>query len=110
MTKTLNRTLAVLTLCTCCAVLLAPAAMADDHGVTFKNQTAATQYVLAVYGEGGSCSEMSEKVQLTLEAGEETTLESGDSNVCWCSSTFGKIADCSNSWNKVKAGKVQKIR
>ena len=90
--------------------LLAPAAEAAGEDVTFKNMSADTQYVLAVFGDGGQCSDMSNKEQLTLEPGEEAVLESGTATVCWCSSTFGKIGDCHDSWRKTKAGKVQKIR
>jgi len=90
--------------------LLAPAASAAGENVTIKNMTADTQYVLAVFGEGGQCSEMSSKEQVTIEPGDEAVIQSGESTVCWCSSTFGKIGDCRDSWSRAKAGKTLKIR
>jgi hypothetical protein len=105
-----TKSVLILAIAAVCIVLVAPAAQAKGENVTFKNRTADTQYLLIVFGDGGQCSEMSNKEQLTLEPGEETMVESGDSTVCWCSSTFGKIADCRDSWNKTKAGKIEKIR
>lgn len=105
------RTTGLLVVCACLVATLAvaPAALADDANVTFKNMTASTQHILAVYGGGGSCADMADKEQLTVEPGDSATVESGDSKVCWCSSTMGKIASC-NPWSMTKAGKVQKIR
>lgn len=104
----------VLVSCACLLVAIvalgaAPTALAADANVTFKNQTASTQHVLAVYGDEGSCSDMSGKDQITLEPGQSATVESGDSKVCWCTSTLGKVGSC-NPWHMTKAGKVQKIR
>lgn len=110
MKQALTKSVVTLALTAFCIALLAPAAQAAGEDVTFKNMTAQTQYVLVVFGDGGQCSEMSEKEQLTLEPGDSATVESGDSNVCWCNSTFGKIGDCRDSWSKTKAGKTQKIR
>lgn len=110
MKQALTKSVLSLALAAFCIALLAPAAEAAGENVTFKNMSAETQHVLAVFGDGGQCSAMSNKEQLTLEPGEETVLESGTSMVCWCSSTFGKIGDCRDSWTKTKAGKVQKIR
>ena len=90
--------------------LLAPAAAAAGENVTIKNMTAKTQFVLAVYGEGEDCSQMSHKENLTIEPGQEAVVESGDAMVCWCNSTFGKIGDCRDSWSRTKAGKTLKIR
>jgi hypothetical protein len=100
----------ILAIAAVCIVLVAPAAQAKGENVTFKNQSADTQHLLVVFGEGSQCSAMSNKAQLTLEPGEETMVESGESTVCWCSSTFGKIGDCRDSWTKTKAGKTEKIR
>lgn len=101
----------VFVLCTCllAAVVALPAAAGEKENVTFKNQTADTQYVLVVYGGDGECSDMPERQQLTLEPGDSAEAESGDSDVCWCSSSFGKVGKC-GVWTKAKAGKVQKIR
>lgn len=98
----------ILALCT--FAFLAPSAEAGGENVTFKNQSPDTQYVLVVFGGDGKCSEMAEKEQITLAAGESLEVESGDSKVCWCSTTFGKIGDCRDSWNQTKAGKLQRIR
>lgn len=110
MKQALTKSVLCLAIAAFCVALLVPAAEAKGENVTFKNMSAETQHILAVFGDGGQCSDMSNKEQLTLEPGEEMVLESGDSTVCWCSSTFGKIGDCRDSWNKTKAGKVQKIR
>lgn len=110
MKQALTKSVLSLAIAAFCIALLAPTAEAKGENVTIKNATADTQYVLAVFGEDGKCSEMSEKEQLTIEPGEEATIESGASTVCWCSSTFGKIGDCRDSWSKAKAGKTLKIR
>lgn len=91
------------------ALATAPAALAEDGGVTIKNMTAETQYVLAVFGEGGSCDEMSREEKVALEAGESAMIPSGDSKVCWCSSSFGKVGEC-GTWHHAKPGSVQKLR
>lgn|GEM_PF-6468803 len=110
MKQALRKSVLTLAIAAFSIALLAPTAEAKGENVTFKNMTADTQYVLAVFGDGGQCSEMSEKEQLAIEPGEEATVESGTSNVCWCNSTFGKIGDCRDSWSKAKAGKTLKIR
>lgn len=105
------RTMGLLVGCLALMALLAPtqASAADDGTVAFKNMTAETQYILVMYGDGASCADKAQKEQLTVEPGDSVTVESGDSKVCWCSSTVGKIGSCS-PWSVTKAGKVQKIR
>ena len=110
MKQALTKSVLTFAIVACSIVLLAPPAEAGGENVTIKNMTADTQHVLAVYGDGGQCSDMSNKEQITIEPGEEAVIESGDATVCWCSSTFGKIGDCRDSWSRAKAGKTLKIR
>jgi hypothetical protein len=79
--------------------------MADNgaSGVTFDNKSRATVYLLATYGDK-QCGEMPERTQAALAANESLLVESGDSLVCWCTGTSGKVGDC-GEWQKAKAGK-----
>jgi hypothetical protein len=81
---------------------------AAAEGVTFENRSRDTQHVLVMYG-AAQCSEMTQKVQLSLEPNAKEVAKTGDSSVCWCSSTLGKVGSCSE-WNKAKAGKKVVVR
>lgn len=93
----------------CLALAAAPSALAEDGMVTFRNMTGETQHLLVRLGEAKQCSEKGEKIQLEIAAGESADVPAGAGDACFCHSTFGKIGDC-GSWNKAKAGKVEKIR
>ncbi|HUP22605.1 MAG TPA: hypothetical protein VNB06_06655 [Thermoanaerobaculia bacterium] len=83
-------------------------AIDKDQGVTFVNRSRDTQNVLAVYG-GDKCEEMTDRAQVTIEPGQNATVESGDELVCWCASTLGKVGNCT-VWTKAKSGKSVTIR
>jgi hypothetical protein len=83
-------------------------AVDKDKGVTFVNRSRDTQNVLAVYG-GDKCEEMTDRAQVTIEPGQNATVESGDKLVCWCASTLGKVGNCT-VWSKAKSGKSVTIR
>lgn len=78
------------------------------QGVTFVNRSRDTQNVLAVFG-AEKCEESTGRAQVAIEAGTSATVDSGDKPVCWCSSTLGKVGNCT-VWNKAKAGKSVTIR
>ena len=82
---------------------------AKGKDVTFHNRSDTVQHVLARFGGGGSCKERPQKEQLTLQKGERVVLESGEEDVCWCSSSAGKIGDCGDTWKKAKPGSFKRI-
>lgn len=84
------------------------AAVQEEGGVLFRNVGRDTQYVLATFN-GDKCGEMSDRAQLELAPGESQTVDSGDSRVCWCASTLGKVGNCSE-WSKAKPGKKVTLR
>ena len=81
------------------------AAVAKGKDVTFQNQARHTQQLLVSYGADAKCGEMPKQESVKLEVGESKVVESGESNVCWCSGS-GKVEVTScGEWKLARAGK-----
>ena len=81
-----------------------PAAVAKGKDVTFQNRARHTQQLLVSYGADASCGEMPKQENVKLEIGESKVIESGESNVCWCSGS-GKVevTEC-GEWKLARSG------
>jgi hypothetical protein len=84
------------------------AASQADGGVRFENVSRDTKFVLATF-DGEKCGEMQARAQLELAPGASETVDSGQSLVCWCASTSGKVGNCAD-WSKAKPGKKVALR
>jgi hypothetical protein len=82
-----------------------PAAVAKGKDVIFQNQARHVQQLLVSYGADAACGEMPQQENVKLEIGESKVVESGESNVCWCSGS-GKVevTKCGD-WKLARAGK-----
>jgi len=81
------------------------AAVAKGKDVTFQNQARHTQQLLVSYGADAKCGEMPTQESVKLEVKETKVIESGESDVCWCSGS-GKVEVTScGDWKLARAGK-----
>ncbi len=94
-----------------CTALGAGALMAQDKmaapaaggGVTFQNESGQAVVVFARYGAGDACEHMSNQVELQVASRSSSTVDSGDSKVCFCLVVPDRNT-CPTGWAQVKAG------
>ncbi|HLX06797.1 MAG TPA: hypothetical protein VKY89_02925 [Thermoanaerobaculia bacterium] len=94
-----------------CTALGAGALMAQDKmaapgaggGVTFQNESSQPVQLFARYGAGDSCEHGSNQVELHVAPGSSSTVDSGDSKVCFCLAVPDRNT-CPTGWTQVKPG------
>ena len=97
MIRTFRRSAAALALLAAVLVFALPAS-AKKQNVTFINETDAPRYILAVYGAGGSCEAMPEKVNFVVEPGQSYELDTAGKKACWCAGRVAAVSEC-QGWN-----------
>ena len=107
MTRSLRRPVATLAFLAALIAFAFPA-MAKKQAVTFVNTTDAPRYVLAVYGAGGSCDAMPEKINFVLEPGQSHQLDTAGGKACWCAGRRATVSQC-QGWNVGRPSKQVKI-
>jgi len=90
------------------AVAVGGAGAAETGGVTFHNASNHHVDLYVRYG-GSSCIDAATAQKVSVDAGQSTSVASGDAKVCYCLSVPER-ATCPGGWLQAAAGSTQRLQ
>ncbi len=87
----------------------AATAATAGSGVTFINSSNHLVQIYAFYGSDASCSHRPKHEELSISAGQNATIDSADSKVCFCMAPPER-GNCSTGWADMKPGSKRRFQ